>query len=157
MVYERPGYSGYQYFLKKGDYPDYHRWMGFNDCVRSCRLIPTVDSGSAAASFQTAEPLPITATALCSQQHQSSHRLTIYERPEFGGRPTELTDDCASLSERFRSGDVHSCNVRDGNWIFYEHPNYRGRQYLVRPGEYRRSGEWGGASSRVGSIRRVAA
>ncbi|XP_040036644.1 gamma-crystallin S-1 isoform X1 [Gasterosteus aculeatus] len=131
MVYERPGYSGYQYFLKKGDYPDYHRWMGFNDCVRSCRLIPT--------------------------QHQSSHRLTIYERPEFGGRPTELTDDCASLSERFRSGDVHSCNVRDGNWIFYEHPNYRGRQYLVRPGEYRRSGEWGGASSRVGSIRRVAA
>lgn len=42
MVYERPNYSGYQYFLKKGDYPDYQRWMGFNDCVRSCRMIPSV-------------------------------------------------------------------------------------------------------------------
>lgn len=42
MVYERPNYMGYQYFLRKGDYPDYQRWMGFNDCVRSCRMIPMV-------------------------------------------------------------------------------------------------------------------
>lgn len=42
MVYERPNYMGYQYFLKKGDYSDYQRWMGFNDCVRSCRMIPMV-------------------------------------------------------------------------------------------------------------------
>ncbi|XP_036947230.1 uncharacterized protein LOC119015390 isoform X2 [Acanthopagrus latus] len=42
MVYERPNYMGYQYFLRKGDYPDYQRWMGFNDCVRSCRMIPVV-------------------------------------------------------------------------------------------------------------------
>lgn len=42
MVYERPNYMGYQYFLRKGEYPDYQRWMGFNDCVRSCRMIPMV-------------------------------------------------------------------------------------------------------------------
>ncbi|KAK7877379.1 hypothetical protein WMY93_031916 [Mugilogobius chulae] len=56
MVYERSNYSGYQYFLRRGEYPDYQRWMGFNDCVRSCRMIPS---------------------------HQGSHRIQIYERPEF--------------------------------------------------------------------------
>uniref|UniRef100_A0AAQ4QUB2 Beta/gamma crystallin 'Greek key' domain-containing protein n=1 Tax=Gasterosteus aculeatus aculeatus TaxID=481459 RepID=A0AAQ4QUB2_GASAC len=84
MVYERPGYSGYQYFLKKGDYPDYHRWMGFNDCVRSCRLIPTVGSGSAAASFQTAEPL-----------FHNRHRLVFPAAPEL-----PQTDDLRAAGVR---------------------------------------------------------
>ncbi|XP_073318858.1 gamma-crystallin S-1-like isoform X1 [Pagrus major] len=129
MVYERPNYMGYQYFLRKGDYPDYQRWMGFNDCVRSCRMIPGVSP--------------------------SAHKMMIYERPEFGGQMMELTDDCPSLYERFHSNDINSCNVKDGHWIFYEHPHYRGRQYLMRPGEYRRFNEWGSMSPRVGSIRRV--
>ncbi|XP_035533938.1 gamma-crystallin S-1-like [Morone saxatilis] len=128
MVYERPNYMGYQYFLRRGDYPDYQRWMGFNDCVRSCRMIPV---------------------------HQGSHKMMIYERPEFGGQMMELTDDCPSLHERFHWNDIYSCNVMDGYWIFYEHPNYRGRQYLMRPGEYRRFNDWGGMSSRVGSIKRI--
>lgn len=45
MVYERPSYMGYQYFLKEGEFSDYQRWMGFNDCVRSCRMIPQVRDG----------------------------------------------------------------------------------------------------------------
>lgn len=53
MVYERPNYMGYQYFLRRGDYPDYQRWMGFNDCVRSCRLIPMVSLS------QTVSEVPI--------------------------------------------------------------------------------------------------
>ncbi|KAM3585016.1 uncharacterized protein V6R79_005022 [Siganus canaliculatus] len=129
MVYERPNYSGYQYFLKKGEYSDYQRWMGFNDCVRSCRMVPSLQ--------------------------QSSHRLMMYERPEFRGQMMELADDCPSLYERFRTTDIHSCNVMGGHWIFYEHPQYRGRQYLMRPGEYRRFNEWGSMSPRVGSIRRI--
>ncbi|XP_016316370.1 gamma-crystallin M2-like isoform X2 [Sinocyclocheilus anshuiensis] len=92
MVYERPHIMGYQYFLHQGEYADYQRWMGFNDCVRFCRIIP---------------------------QHQGSYKMMIYERPDFG----------------------------DGYWIFYEHPNYRGRQYLLRPGEYRRYSDWGAMSS----------
>ena len=42
MLYEQPNYSGSQYFLRRGDYPDYQQWMGLNDSVRSCRLIPQV-------------------------------------------------------------------------------------------------------------------
>lgn len=44
VLYERPNYLGYQYILTMGEYPDYHRWMGYNDSVRSCRLIRNVSS-----------------------------------------------------------------------------------------------------------------
>lgn len=47
VVYEKPNFSGYQYVLKKGEYPHYQHWMGFNDCVRSCRMIPKVRSHTA--------------------------------------------------------------------------------------------------------------
>uniref|UniRef100_A0A8C0NAP0 Gamma-crystallin C n=2 Tax=Canis lupus familiaris TaxID=9615 RepID=A0A8C0NAP0_CANLF len=40
MLYERPNYQGHQYFLRRGDYPDYQQWLGFSDSIRSCCLIP---------------------------------------------------------------------------------------------------------------------
>lgn len=81
--------------------------------------------------------------------------MMLYERPEFGGRVMELMEDVPSLYEHFHSTDVHSCNVIGGHWIFYEHPHYRGRQYLMGPGQYRRFNEWGSLSPRVGSIRHI--
>ncbi len=48
VLYESPNYMGYQYILVPGEYPDYHHWIGFNDYVRSCRLLrhvsPTVQN-----------------------------------------------------------------------------------------------------------------
>ncbi|XP_010890419.1 gamma-crystallin M2 [Esox lucius] len=129
MVYERPNFTGYQYFLRGGEFSEYQRWMGFNDCVRSCRMIPIT---------------------------KGSHRLKIFERPEFGGQMMEMTEDCPNLYERFHHNDIHSCNVMEGYWIFFEHPNYTGRQYLMSPGEYRRFNEWGSISPRVGSIKHIA-
>ncbi|XP_043916645.1 gamma-crystallin M2-like isoform X1 [Protopterus annectens] len=127
MIYEHPNYGGYQYFLSRGDYPEYQRWMGLNDCIRSCRLIPQV----------------------------SSYRLRVYEKPEFGGQMMEFTDDCPSVYDRFRYQDIHSCSVMDGYWLFYEQPSYRGRQYFLRPGEYRKFSDWGATSPRVSSFKRI--
>lgn len=42
VLYERPNYLGYQYVLTKGEYRDYQSWMGYNDSVRSCRIIRNV-------------------------------------------------------------------------------------------------------------------
>ncbi|XP_069790570.1 gamma-crystallin S-1-like isoform X1 [Narcine bancroftii] len=128
VLYERPNYAGYQYVLSRGEYPDYQRWMGFNDCVRSCRSFPHV---------------------------RGSYRMRIYERPDFGGQMMEFMDDSPSVYDRFRNRDIHSCRVTDGYWIFYEQPNYRGRQYFLRPGEYRRYSDWGGYNSTIGSFRRM--
>ncbi|KAM8872364.1 gamma-crystallin 1-like [Synchiropus picturatus] len=152
MVYERPGFSGYQYFLKKGEYPDYQKWMGFNDCLRSCRMIPKVTLHLLSDKSQE---FPLHSASSSATQLQGSHKMLLYERPEFRGQMMELAEDRASLQERVHFHDIYSCNVLDGNWIFYEHPNYRGRQYLVRPGEYKRFNDWGSMSPRVGSIRRI--
>ncbi|KAM6080392.1 gamma-crystallin B-like [Theristicus caerulescens] len=44
MIYERPNYISHQYFLRKGEHPDYQHWMGFNDTIRSCCIITAIRS-----------------------------------------------------------------------------------------------------------------
>ncbi|XP_069077671.1 gamma-crystallin-2-like [Pleurodeles waltl] len=128
MLYEHPNYRGHQYYLRMGEYPDYLRWMGYNDSIGSCRAIP---------------------------EHRGSFKIRLYERDNFEGQMMDFTDDCSNVSERFHFNDIHSCNVHDGNWIFYEEHNYRGRQYYLTPGEYRRYTDWGAMNPRVGSFRKV--
>ncbi|MBN3284029.1 CRGS1 protein, partial [Polyodon spathula] len=119
MMYEHPNYMGYQYFMRRGEYPDYQRWMGFNDSIRSCRMIP---------------------------QRLRILRLQLHEMSAL---------NLSSRLDGYWINDIHSCNVMDGYWIMYEQPNYRGRQYFMRPEEYRRYSDWGGMSSRIGSFRRI--
>lgn len=88
-------------------------------------------------------------------QHSGTFRMRIYERDDFRGQMSEITDDCLSLQDRFHLNEIHSLNVLDGCWVLYELPNYRGRQYLLRPGEYRRYLDWGATNAKVGSFRRV--
>ncbi|XP_036396425.1 gamma-crystallin M2-like [Megalops cyprinoides] len=129
VLYERPNYMGYQYVLTRGEYPEYQRWMGYNDCICSCRTFSYTTDGA--------------------------YRIRIYERPDFQGQMMEFSDDCESVHDRFRYRDIHSCNIIDGYWTFYEHPNYRGRQYFMRPGEYRKFSDWGATCATIGSFRRV--
>ncbi|XP_062302507.1 gamma-crystallin M2-like [Osmerus eperlanus] len=128
MVYDRANYMGHQHFLKRGEYSDYQRMMGMTDCIRSCRMIP---------------------------MHRGSYRMRMYDRSDMAGQMMELNDDCPNVMDRFQMSDCQSCSVMDGHWLMYEQPNYRGRQYYLRPGEYRRYNDWGGMSPRIGSIRRL--
>ncbi|RVE61131.1 hypothetical protein OJAV_G00167700 [Oryzias javanicus] len=112
----------------EGEYVDYQRWMGFSSSIRSCRVIPA---------------------------YRGSYRLRIYEKPDFSGHMMEFMDDCPCVSDRFHHRHVYSSNVMNGFWIFYEYPNYRGRQYFLRPGEYRRYRDWCATCAIVGSFRRV--
>ncbi|XP_040297415.1 gamma-crystallin 1-like [Bufo bufo] len=128
ILYEYPNYRGHQYFLRKGEYPDFHQWLGYNDSIRSCRLTP---------------------------QHQGPFRLKVYEKEDFKGQMMEFTEECPDVHEQFHYNDLYSCQVLDGYWMFYEEPNYKGRQYYLRPGEYRRYRDWGASNPRIGSFRRV--
>ncbi|CAG5865177.1 unnamed protein product [Menidia menidia] len=127
MIYERPNFMGHQYFMRRGEYADYQRWMGFSSCIRSCRMIPA---------------------------YRGSYRLRIYEKPDFSGHMMEFLDDCPCVSDRFHHRHVYSCNVMSGYWVFYEYPNFRGRQYFLRAGEYRRYRDWCATCAIIGSFRR---
>ncbi|XP_068184681.1 gamma-crystallin S-1-like [Antennarius striatus] len=128
MIYDRPGYMGNQYFLRRGEYSDYMGTTGLNHCVRSCRMIPV---------------------------HSGSFRLRLYEHFDMGGEMMELTGDCPNLMDRFHMSNYNSCNVMEGHWLVYEQPNYRGRHYYLRPGHYKSFTEWRGNNSRMGSIKRL--
>ncbi|CAG5865182.1 unnamed protein product [Menidia menidia] len=39
VLFQRSNFSRYQYLLGPGEYQDYGLWMGFQDCVRSCRIL----------------------------------------------------------------------------------------------------------------------
>lgn len=94
-------------------------------------------------------------TLIVSPQYTGNYRMKIFERSDFGGQAMELNEDCPDLRQQFHNGDVSSANVMEGYWILHEHPNYTGRQFFLRPGEYRRYVEWGSPSPTMGSLRRV--
>ncbi|XP_047226588.1 gamma-crystallin M2-like [Girardinichthys multiradiatus] len=129
VLYEKPNYTGFQYVLTRGEYPDYQRWMGYNDSIRSCRTFSYTSEGP--------------------------YRIRIYERPNFQGQMMEFSEDCESVQEHFRSHDIYSCNVMDGYWTLYEHPSFRGRQYFMSPGEYRKFSDWGATCATTGSFRKI--
>ncbi|KAM3862271.1 gamma-crystallin M2-like [Diretmus argenteus] len=129
VLYERPNYTGYQYILTPGEYPDHLQWMGFNDSIRSCRSIKNVFG--------------------------SSWKIKLYNMQDFKGQMAEWGEDCPSVNEAFKFCEFHSCLVVDGAWAFYEQPNYRGCQYFLERGEYRNYTDWGATSPTVCSFRRI--
>ncbi|XP_063070169.1 gamma-crystallin M2-like [Engraulis encrasicolus] len=110
MMYDRPNYMGNQYFMRRGEYPDYMSMWGWNNCIRSCRMIP---------------------------MYRGTYRMRIYEGEHFGGMMHDMMDDCHSIMDRYRMSDCMSCHVMDGHWLMYEQPHYEGRMWYFGPGEYR--------------------
>ncbi|XP_046887084.1 gamma-crystallin S-like isoform X2 [Hypomesus transpacificus] len=129
VLYERPNYTGYQYVLTRGEYPDYQRWMGLNERICSCKMV----------HFAGVAP----------------YQIQLYGKKDFAGQVFEATEDCPSVLEKFHWREVHSCKVQGGCWVFYEHPNYKGRQYFLEKGEYRKPMDWGAVCPTVQSFRRL--
>uniref|UniRef100_A0A8D0GJX9 Beta/gamma crystallin 'Greek key' domain-containing protein n=1 Tax=Sphenodon punctatus TaxID=8508 RepID=A0A8D0GJX9_SPHPU len=127
MVYERPSFQGQQHFLKKGEFPDLQR-LGLSDSIKSLRAVP---------------------------QHRGTYRIKIYEKEDLRGQVIELMEDCPQVMEQLRAHDILSCSVLEGHWIFYELSNYRGRQFLLKPGEYKKVSDWSSVIGKVGSLRRA--
>ncbi|XP_069589834.1 gamma-crystallin 1-like [Ranitomeya imitator] len=128
ILYEHPNYQGHQYFLQKGEYPDFQQFFGYNDTVCSCRLII---------------------------QYRENFKIRIYSKENLNGQMIEFTQDCPNTLSEFSFCDIFSCNIIEGNWIFYEKENFRGRQFYLKPEEYKRCTDWGALTPRVGSFRRV--
>uniref|UniRef100_A0A8D3ALL7 Crystallin, gamma S4 n=1 Tax=Scophthalmus maximus TaxID=52904 RepID=A0A8D3ALL7_SCOMX len=118
VLYERDNFTGYQYVIGPGEYNEYRHWMGFNDCVRSCRIIKNV-----------------------SRQRKRKRENT--------NTSLELTDNMKTVQEKWLRQEVQSCKVLAGSWVFFEHPNFCGRQYLLEKGEYRHHSEWGALKGNV--------
>ncbi|XP_020309844.1 gamma-crystallin M2 isoform X2 [Oncorhynchus kisutch] len=135
MLYNHNNYMGNQYFMRRGEYPDYMQHFGMSDCIKSCRMIA---------------------------MHRGNYRMRIYERENFGGQMHEMMNDCDNITDHYRMSKCQSCNVMEGHWLMYEQPHFRGRMMYMRPGEYSNfsmgmgMGAMGGMSGmRFMSMRRI--
>ncbi|XP_009635805.1 gamma-crystallin D-like [Egretta garzetta] len=129
MIYKNPSYSGHQYFLKRGDYPDFQKRISPCNFLRSCRVI---------------------------LQNSVSHKIQLYEKEELQGQMLELTDDCPSVPGYIHLPEICSLNVLGGSWILYEMPSFRGQLYLLKHRQYRRSPDWGALNAKIFSLQRLA-
>ncbi|XP_004378365.1 gamma-crystallin B-like [Trichechus manatus latirostris] len=93
MLYERPNYQGHQYFLRRGEYPNYQQWMGLNDSIRSCHLIPQVsitfyeDRGFQGHCYECSSDCPNLQIyfSRCNSIRVDSGCWMLYERPNYQG------------------------------------------------------------------------
>uniref|UniRef100_S4REP0 Crystallin gamma S n=1 Tax=Petromyzon marinus TaxID=7757 RepID=S4REP0_PETMA len=124
VIYERPDFKGNMYIMEPGEYPEYQRWMGYNDHIGSCRSIRGVS-------------IPTCGQCTGGGEEEGAERK----------------EDCPHLHDRFNMREVRSVRVHDGAWVAYEEPHYRGRQYLLEKGDYRKCSEYGAMSPTMQSVR----
>lgn len=78
-------------------------------------------------------------------------QIIFYEDRNFQGRSYECSSDCSELNSYFSR--CNSIRVENGNWMLYEHPNYRGNQYFLKRGEYPEFSHWTSHNDSIRSCR----
>ncbi|NXA45367.1 CRBG1 protein, partial [Nothocercus julius] len=126
IVYDQEEFSGNQYVLEEGIYPDLTA-MGCSPqaVLKSLRII----------NIELSEP-----------------HIALFEKVGFQGKKIEFNTEVLNLQFLGYNPRIASVQVLGGTWIIYEHSNYRGRQMLLSPNEipdwYKLSG-----CSQIGSVR----
>ncbi|XP_054249122.1 beta/gamma crystallin domain-containing protein 1 [Indicator indicator] len=109
IMYDQEEFSGNQYVLEEGIYPDLTA-MGCSPqaVLKSLRII----------IVELSEPC-----------------IALFEKVDFQGKKMEFSTEILNLQFLGYSPQVASVQVLGGIWIIYEHSNYRGRQMLLSPHE----------------------
>ncbi|KAG9356033.1 hypothetical protein JZ751_000877 [Albula glossodonta] len=66
---------------------------------------------------------------------QYSGKIVFYEGKCFTGRKLEVYGDCDNFQDRGFMNRVNSIRVESGAWICYDHPDFKGQQYILERGE----------------------
>ncbi|NXH22886.1 CRBG1 protein, partial [Bucco capensis] len=126
IVYDQEEFSGNQYVLEEGIYPDLTA-MGCSPqaVLKSLRII----------NIELSEPC-----------------IALFEKVGFQGKKMEFSTEILDLQFLGYNPRIASVQVLGGIWVIYEHSNYRGRQMLLSPNEIP---DWYKASGfcQIGSLR----
>nr|XP_011728142.1 gamma-crystallin N isoform X1 [Macaca nemestrina] len=86
---------------------------------------------------------------------QRSGKITLYEGKHFTGRKLEVFGDCDNFQDRGFMNRVNSIRVESGAWVCFDHPDFRGQQFILEHGDYPDSFRWNSHSDHMGSCRPV--
>ncbi|NXD19262.1 CRGN protein, partial [Spelaeornis formosus] len=82
-------------------------------------------------------------------------QITFYEGRCFTGRKLDVCGSCNSFQDQGFLNRVNSICVQSGAWVCFDHPDFRGQQYILEHGEYPDFYRWNGRSEHLGSCRPV--
>ncbi|KAM9700162.1 gamma-crystallin N-B-like [Menidia menidia] len=86
---------------------------------------------------------------------QYSGMITFYEGKCFTGRRLQVRGDCDNFQDRGFMNRVNSIRVESGAWICYDHPDFRGQQYVLEHGEYPEFQRWNAHNDHMGSCKPI--
>uniref|UniRef100_A0A8D1TRV7 Gamma-crystallin N n=1 Tax=Sus scrofa TaxID=9823 RepID=A0A8D1TRV7_PIG len=86
---------------------------------------------------------------------QRSGKITLYEGKHFTGRKLEVFGDCDNFQDRGFMNRVNSVRVESGAWVCFDHPDFRGQQFVLEHGDYPDFYRWNGHNDHMGSCRPV--
>ncbi|XP_055445597.1 gamma-crystallin N isoform X3 [Bubalus kerabau] len=82
-------------------------------------------------------------------------KITLYEGKHFTGRKLEVFGDCDNFQDRGFMNRVNSVRVESGAWVCFDHPDFRGQQFILEHGDYPDFYRWNGHNDHMGSCRPV--
>ncbi|MEJ1279569.1 crystallin gamma N [Cricetulus griseus] len=82
-------------------------------------------------------------------------KITLYEGKHFTGRKLEVFGDCDNFQDRGFMNRVNSIRVESGAWVCFDHPDFRGQQFILEHGDYPEFFRWNGHNDHMGSCRPV--
>ncbi|XP_019739176.1 gamma-crystallin N-A [Hippocampus comes] len=86
---------------------------------------------------------------------QSSGKIVLYEGKNFTGRKLEVLSSCDNFQERGLVNRVNSVRVESGAFVCFDHPDFKGQQYILERGEYPEFQRWSALNDHMGSCRPI--
>ncbi|XP_048349461.1 beta/gamma crystallin domain-containing protein 1 isoform X2 [Sphaerodactylus townsendi] len=111
VAYENPDFTGEQYILDKGMYPNYETWGG-----RNCKI-------------SSVQPIVLDTTS----DYMGKFKVQLFSEPEFQGRSQVFEKNASQIDDLF---PAKSSKVLSGSWIAYDKENFSGNQYVLEEGAY---------------------
>ncbi|XP_074844933.1 beta/gamma crystallin domain-containing protein 1 [Carettochelys insculpta] len=111
VVYENPDFTGEQYILDKGLYPNVESWGGKNNKISSVQPI-VVDT---------------------TKSRMGKFKVQLFSEPEFKGDSQIFEKNTNCIDESFAT---KSSKVLGGSWIAYDKEDFCGNQYVLEEGTY---------------------
>ncbi|XP_010774463.1 gamma-crystallin N-like, partial [Notothenia coriiceps] len=82
-------------------------------------------------------------------------QIVFYEGKCFTGRKLEVRGDCDNFQDRGFMNRVNSVRVESGAWICFDHPDFKGQQYILEHGEYPEFQRWNSHNDHMASCKPV--
>ncbi|XP_016092347.1 beta-crystallin A2-like [Sinocyclocheilus grahami] len=89
------------------------------------------------------------------EMSQYSGKIVFYEGRCFTGRRLEVYGDCDNFQDRGFMNRVNSIRVESGAWNCFDHPDFKGQQFILERGEYPEFQRWNSHNDHMGSCRPI--